>query len=92
DYALLSAGIDGKRMGRAFSVHTFAGFLGTAVAPALLMAIAALAGIKTAFAVSGLLGFAVAALLLTGPATVAGVPRDRARAVAHADAGKARPS
>ncbi|WP_204314595.1 hypothetical protein, partial [Stenotrophomonas maltophilia] len=66
DYALLSAGIDGKRMGRAFSVHTFAGFLGTAVAPALLMAIAALAGIKTAFAVSGLLGFAVAALLLTG--------------------------
>lgn len=92
DYALLSAGIDGKRMGRAFSVHTFAGFLGTAVAPALLMGIAALAGIKTAFAVSGLLGFAVAALLLTGPATAAAGPRDRARTVANADAGDARPS
>lgn len=86
DYALLSAGIDGKRMGRAFSIHTFAGFLGTAVAPAILMGIAAFAGIKMAFAASGLLGFAVAALLLTGPAPPSAGPR--ARTVAAATGGR----
>jgi MFS family permease len=36
DYAILSANIDEARMGRAFSIHTFAGFLGGAVAPRLL--------------------------------------------------------
>lgn len=66
DYALLSAGIDGERMGRAFSVHTFAGFLGTAIAPAVLLGIAAVSNVAAAFAASGLIGFAVAVLLLTG--------------------------
>src|SRR6266436_4048222 len=33
DYAILSAHMDEARMGRAFSIHTFAGFLGGAVAP-----------------------------------------------------------
>ena len=66
DYALLSAGIDGERMGRAFSVHTFAGFLGTAIAPAVLLGIAAVSNVAAAFAASGLIGLAVAVLLLTG--------------------------
>src|SRR5213078_4409841 len=35
DYAILSTHMDEARMGRAFSVHTFAGFLGGAVAPAI---------------------------------------------------------
>lgn len=33
DYALLSASIPPRRMGRAFSLHTFAGFAGGAMAP-----------------------------------------------------------
>ncbi|QCI69073.1 MFS transporter [Phreatobacter stygius] len=66
DYALLSSGIDEDRMGRAFSIHTFAGFLGTAIAPAVLLGIASLTSVKMAFATAGLLGLAVAALLLTG--------------------------
>src|ERR1700744_5626108 len=33
DYAILSAHMDEARMGRAFSIHTFAGFLGGAVGP-----------------------------------------------------------
>src|SRR5215475_6703578 len=38
DYAMLTNGVCEDRMGRAFSVHTFAGFLGGAAAPfALLM-------------------------------------------------------
>ena len=38
DYAILSAHMDVRRMGRAFSIHTFAGFLGGAVAPATISA------------------------------------------------------
>ena len=33
DYALLSASVPARRMGRAFSLHTFAGFAGGAAAP-----------------------------------------------------------
>ena len=31
DYSILSATIDGKRIGKAFSIHTFAGYLGSGV-------------------------------------------------------------
>ena len=33
DYSILGAVIEPSRVGRAFSVHTFAGFLGGAIAP-----------------------------------------------------------
>src|SRR5579864_2698078 len=36
NYAILSAHMNEARMGRAFSIHTFAGFLGGAVAPAVM--------------------------------------------------------
>ena len=42
DYAILSAHMDEARMGRAFSIHTFAGFLGGAVAPAIMAALVAM--------------------------------------------------
>ena len=42
DYAILSAHMDVRRMGRAFSIHTFAGFLGGAVAPAIMAALVAI--------------------------------------------------
>src|ERR1700709_1636263 len=41
DYAILSAHMDEARMGRAFSIHTFAGFLGGAVGPAIVAALGA---------------------------------------------------
>jgi MFS family permease len=63
DYALLSTGIDEKRMGRAFSVHTFAGYLGAAVAPGLLLGIAAWRGTGLAFATAGVAGLIAIALL-----------------------------
>ena len=37
DYSILSAAIDGKRIGKAFSVHTFAGYLGFGVTPAMVL-------------------------------------------------------
>src|SRR5256885_6492080 len=63
DYAILSAHMDVRRMGRAFSVHTFAGFLGGAVAPAIMAALVAWVGGLGALIVAGA-GGPVAALAL----------------------------
>ncbi|MCI4187656.1 MFS transporter [Dickeya dianthicola] len=64
DYALLSRGIAENRMGRAFSVHTFSGFLGTAVAPAVLLAVASFTSIELAFVLSGIFGLLTVPMLL----------------------------
>src|SRR3954468_12589142 len=64
DYAILSAHMDVRRMGRAFSIHTFAGFLGGAVAPAIMAALVAAVGGLGALIVAGAVGPAVALLLI----------------------------
>ena len=56
DYAILSAHMDEARMGRAFSIHTFAGFLGGAVAPAIMAALVATVGGLGALIVAGAVG------------------------------------
>ncbi len=67
DYSLLSKGVDPGRIGRAFSIHTFSGFLGAAVAPAFLLGVAALSNPQMAFVATALVGFvAVAVLLIPG--------------------------
>jgi MFS family permease len=76
DYAILSAHMDEARMGRAFSIHTFAGFLGGAVAPAIMVALVAMAGGNGALIVAGAVGPLVALLLL-----VIGIPDAGAAAV-----------
>jgi MFS family permease len=63
DYALLSHHVSAKRIGQAFSVHTFAGILGSAVAPVSLLIMQSQWGWRGAFLGAALLGFAVAALL-----------------------------
>lgn len=81
DYAILSAMIPGPRVGRAFSVHTFSGFLGNAVAPVTILPIAMAFGLKVAFfAVGGIAILAAVPLLLVRgvdnrqPMTHAGQP------------------
>jgi len=69
DYAILSARTDEARMGRAFSIHTFAGFLGGAVAPAIVAALVATTGGHGALIVAGAVGPLVALLLV-----VVGIP------------------
>jgi FSR family fosmidomycin resistance protein-like MFS transporter len=65
NYALLSQHVPSDRIGQAFSLHTFAGMLGSAVAPAsLLMMQSSSWGWRGAFIGAGVLGFAVALLLL----------------------------
>ncbi len=49
DYALLSQHVPAKRIGQAFSIHTFAGMLGSAVAPASLLIMQNLWGWRGAF-------------------------------------------
>src|SRR5467141_4527559 len=68
-YAILSAHMDEARMGRAFSIHTFAGFLGGAVAPAIVAALVTMTGGHGALIVSGAVGPLVALLLL-----IVGIP------------------
>jgi len=63
DYAILSAHMNEARMGRAFSIHTFAGFLGSAVAPGIIAALAGTIGGYGALIVSGAVG-PLAALLI----------------------------
>jgi MFS family permease len=69
DYAILSAHMDEARMGRAFSIHTFAGFLGGAVAPAIMAALVATTGGLGALIIAGSVGPLVALLLV-----VVGIP------------------
>src|SRR6202140_1151307 len=64
DYAILSAHMDEARMGRAFSIHTFAGFLGGPVAPAIVAALVATTGGHGALIVAGAVGPLVALLLI----------------------------
>src|SRR5262245_60288375 len=64
DYAILSAHMDEARMGRAFSVHTFAGFLGGAVAPGIVAALLTTVGGAGALIVAGVVGPLVAVLLV----------------------------
>ncbi len=56
DYSILSARIAPSRVGRAFSVHTFAGFVGGSIAPVLLLVVVTTAGLGPALMVAGLLG------------------------------------
>jgi FSR family fosmidomycin resistance protein-like MFS transporter len=64
NYTLLSNSVTLSRMSRAYSIHTFAGMLGNASAPAALLAVAAIFGWRGAFFAASLLGFAMALLLI----------------------------
>src|ERR1700726_4677911 len=56
NYAILSAHMNEARMGRAFSIHTFAGFLGGAVAPAIVAGLVATVGGHGALIAAGAVG------------------------------------
>jgi FSR family fosmidomycin resistance protein-like MFS transporter len=64
DYALLARKIEPVRLGRAFSIHTFAGFLGTAVAPVTMIALAAGVGLNVALMTAGIIALVVAVPLV----------------------------
>lgn len=67
DYSLLSSGMDGTRMGRAFSIHTCAGYAGGAVAPAIILALVAGFGLEAALLFAGVVGLAAGVLVALVP-------------------------
>src|SRR6202167_5754055 len=60
DYATLPAHMNEARRGRAFSIHTFAGYVGGAVAPAVVAALVAMVGGRGALITAGAAGPIVA--------------------------------
>ena len=87
DYAILTNGISESRIGRAFSVHTFAGFVGGAIAPPLLLGIAAIAGLNWSLICAGLCAWAIAAVVFLIPdlQRIGGATRNASPAGAAAD-------
>lgn len=67
DYAILTDNIEEDRIGRAFSIHTFAGFAGGAIAPPLLLGLAAIGGLSASLICAGLLAWATAAVVFLIP-------------------------
>ena len=64
DYAILSHAVAQKRIGQAFSIHTFSGLLGFAAAPPLMLISARFWGWRGALLVAAAIGLAVALVLL----------------------------
>jgi len=65
DYVLLSRHVSPARIGQAYSVHTFAGLLGSAAAPGSMLLLHSLFGWRGAFLGAAALGTVVALVLLT---------------------------
>lgn len=65
DYAILNSSINPNRMGRAFSIHTFAGHLGSATAPITVIFLATQLGWRWALIIAGLFGLVVMLALTT---------------------------
>lgn len=62
-FSVLSATISEPRMGRAYSFHSFGGFLGYAAAPTIMGLIAPGLGWRTSIIIVGLVGFAAVAVV-----------------------------
>ena len=70
DYAILSQLVSNERAGQAFSIHIFAGFLGTAVTPASMLILQQWLGWQGAFIAASVMGLAVAAVFAAQPAAL----------------------
>ncbi len=63
DYAILSARVGEERMGRAFSMHLFAGYIGWMLAPPAMLGLTMVGGWRFALVALGLAGLAFAGVL-----------------------------
>ncbi len=63
DYAILNASIEPSRIGRAFSIHTFCGHLGSALAPVTVIFIASIWNWRAALFIAGAMGLVATAVL-----------------------------
>ena len=89
DYVILNASVDDKRMGRAFSIHTAAGFFGGFLAPALAIPLAAIYGWQSAVVALSASGIIMAGLLIAGAGSLRDVSTSNSQETAPASAGLA---
>src|SRR5215467_3839176 len=88
DYSLLSHHSPSEKFSQIFAFHTFAGMLGSAVAPVTLLAIQSYFGWRGAYIGAALLGFTVLAVLIAQPKPVAALRSARTgKGSAHGAAG-----
>jgi MFS family permease len=92
DYSLLSHHSAPARMGQVFSFHTFAGILGSAVAPATMLVMQSHFGWRGAYIGAAILGFAVLAVLVAQRPTAADRLAEKPRLAAPAGGSGASPS
>ena len=89
DYAILSQLVSKARAPQAFSFHIFAGFVGTAIAPASMLILAAWLGWQGAFLAASVMGFIVALALVVQPHALFEQPPKPARAAGEGKDDKA---
>jgi MFS transporter, FSR family, fosmidomycin resistance protein len=83
DYSLLSHHSPPERLSQVFSFHTFAGMLGSAIAPVTLLTMQNYFGWRGAYLGAALLGFVVLAALIAQPEPIAALrPAGRSAKVA----------
>jgi MFS family permease len=80
DYAILSQLVSQERAPQAFSLHIFAGFLGTAVTPATMLILQGVLGWQGAFVAASMMGLLVAVALVAQPAALFEAPPKPVRA------------
>lgn len=66
DFSILSAEMSNERMGRAYSVHGFAGYAGFALAPPIVLGLAYFGGTQFALVATGLIGVLLSLPLVPG--------------------------
>lgn len=72
DYAILGANVKGPRLPRAYAIHTFSGYAGFAIGPAVSGFLAHAYGWHVAFLAAGLAGIAMTLVLFTQRHRMAG--------------------
>jgi MFS transporter, FSR family, fosmidomycin resistance protein len=84
DYSILGSVIEPARLGRAFSIHTFFGYFGSALGPVTMLAMANLWGWQAAIVLAGVFGMVVALPVIVVPGLeVAHDPRGAATKPPH---------
>jgi MFS transporter, FSR family, fosmidomycin resistance protein len=64
DYSILGSVIEPSRLGRAFSLHTFSGYLGSALAPMVMLTMTHVWGMQVAIVAAGAMAWVAAVPLL----------------------------
>ena len=75
DYSLLSHHSPSEKLSQIFAFHTFAGMLGSAIAPVTLLAMQSYFGWRGAYIGAALLGFVVLAVLMAQPEPASAIGR-----------------